>query len=123
MKKCIVIVICICVSIITGCSSKSKFNSEDGYPVTIALKRDYSFGGLFLDYGVYVDDEKIGQISNSDYEEYVLNLPPGKHTIYIKYGLRSKKLKFNVDEENIFFKFACKTKNILGIDIWEDYSY
>ena len=51
-----------------------------------------------------------------------MNLPEGEYTIYVKYGLRSKNLKFYVDENHTNFKFSCKTKSILGIDIWEDYS-
>ena len=124
MKRVVICLLILLIGVI-GCDSKqvpSTHTNQQTYEVIVQLNREGAWGGAFLDYNVFINDHKVGQISNSDMVNYRMNLPEGEYTIYVKYGLRSKKLKFYVDENHTNFKFSCKTKSILGIDIWEEYS-
>ncbi len=91
------------------------------YPCTIEVTRESYYGGKLLTYAVYIDNQKAGNIANGDSKKYSLNLQEGTHVIYVKYGpLKSKALKFDIKEANNL-KFRCKTKSILGIDIWQSH--
>lgn len=124
MKRIIICVLIILIGVV-GCDGSTTTTTaiQEKYEVNVQLNREAAWGGAFLDYNVFINDQKVGQISNSDTVNYRMTVPEGEYTIYVKYGLRSKKLKFYVDENNTYFKFACKTKSSLGIDLWEDYSY
>jgi L-asparagine transporter-like permease len=48
----------------------------------LILKRANEYGNAARKYGVYIDDQKAGTISNNDTESY--DLAAGSHTLYAK---------------------------------------
>ncbi|PEA06993.1 hypothetical protein CN425_19030 [Bacillus cereus] len=90
------------------------------YNTNILVTREGSWGGFLRDYNVYIDNEKIGEISNDETISYSVPLSEGKHTIYISKGVKSEKIKFEVFEGKTKFSFSCKTKGTIGIDLWKD---
>lgn len=48
----------------------------------LIIKRANEYGNAARKYGLYIDDQKAGTISNNDTESY--DLAPGTHTLYAK---------------------------------------
>ncbi len=55
---------------------------------TIELKRRWNFAGAISRFKLFVDDKKIGTISNGKTESF--KIPPGTHSIYVKGAFWSK---------------------------------
>ena len=51
----------------------------------LIIKRANEYGNAARKYGVYIDDQKAGTISNNDTESY--DLAAGSHTLYAKIDL------------------------------------
>ena len=64
---------------------------------TLKIKRkDESFYSL-IDYGVYIDDKKMGSLSNNKTREFAI--APGQHVIVLKTGKASSpQLSFNTND-------------------------
>ncbi|MFK4343619.1 MULTISPECIES: hypothetical protein [unclassified Paenibacillus] len=108
--------------LLTGCSKEEKNEEDTAYhDVTLIINREEAWGGAFLDYSIYLDDEEISSVSNGSTKQYALSLAEGKHTIYLKWGIASSdKIDFTVSKESLRFFFSAKTKSTWGIDLWRN---
>lgn len=110
------------VCFVSGCSKDETTDKVKKINTTIAVSRDNAWGGKFLDYDVYVDGKRIGSVENGENQVFNLSLTKGTHEIYMKKFVKSEKLEFDVSKKHAEFVFTCKTKNGLGIDMWEGYA-
>ena len=66
----------------------------------VIMKRACMYADAWRDYAIYVDDNVVEYIS--DGEVTILDLPKGKHKMYIKLDwCRSNEIEFEVDEYDI----------------------
>lgn len=65
---------------------------------TVIIERSNEFNNRLRDFGVYIDDTKVGTIANGETQEYEVN--SGEHTIFCKIDWAgSQKIKFNTDTD------------------------
>ena len=64
---------------------------------TLTITRTSEYVNMARDYGIYIDDLKVGKISNGENMEIVVE--PGMHTIYAKIDwCYSPTLTFTIDQ-------------------------
>lgn len=110
------------VCFVSGCSKDKPAKKSKTIDTVIAVSRENAWGGKFLDYNVFVDGKKIGSVENSENQIFHLKLTKGTHEVYMKKFVKSEKLQFKVSKDQTEFVFTCKTKDGLGIDLWEGYA-
>ena len=81
----------ILVGILIGCSNETIEQANSlGIKTDIFIYREGSLGGYFLDYNVYIEGEKVGEISNKETKIFHTSLK--KESILFMY-LRESKAK------------------------------
>ena len=64
MKRVVICLLILLIGVI-GCDSKqvpSTHTNQQTYEVIVQLNREGAWGGAFLDYNVFINDHKVGQI-------------------------------------------------------------
>jgi hypothetical protein len=68
----------------------------------VTIKRDSGYADLFRAYRIILDGKSVARIQNG--QELKLQVPPGKHQIYLKLDwCRSNVLEFELGERDITF--------------------
>ena len=92
------------------------------YEVTIIL--DYEEVPLTTNspINICVDDTVLGRQDAGTKETYTVSLDEGEHKFYLKNdGLYStRKLPFDVSDQQTSFQFGAKTRLTFGVEVWED---
>ncbi|MEO8171976.1 MAG: hypothetical protein ABI581_02790 [Sediminibacterium sp.] len=66
----------------------------------IKIQRSNEYNNFLRNYGIYVDDVKVGIIANEETKDVIL--PPGKHELYFKIDwCRSPKLIFDLNDNEV----------------------
>lgn len=118
MRKVIIMVFLVFALIsLSACGKEAE--SKEILPVTITVART---GNMLTGVGkvdVYIDDEKVFDVSNNSTESVKVKLEEGVHTIQTKgQGDKSKKLEFEVsnDGDNELY-YATEISNWWGVKL------
>lgn len=121
------IVIVFIVMYIFG-SYESDNNSNDTKVVNsydVVINFDYEWKALTSNtpMNIIVDGKEIKHHHKAGKEKsYTITLEEGVHEIYLKNDgiYKTKKIEFEVDENNVYFEFGAAVRLTFGVDFWEN---
>lgn len=103
-----------------GCGGETAEKPAETRSVKLILDYEKTLFSTATSMNVYVDDIYLGKQEEGKKVEYTFSLEDGTHEFYLKNdGVYStKKLEFEVSEDDTEFNFGAKINLTFGVKVW-----
>lgn len=106
--------------LLVGCGGETAEKPAETRSVKLILDYEKTLFSTATSMNVYVDDIYLGKQEEGKKVEYTFSLEDGTHEFYLKNdGVYStKKLEFEVSEDDTEFNFGAKINLTFGVKVW-----